>query len=276
MPKATIANGTNEIEPTGTIHLTLQGKGGVGKSLVASILAQYLREKGKEVRCIDTDPVNRTFAQYSALGADRLNLRDEHNRIEQRAFDSLIERFLAEEAATFVVDSGASTFLPLWHYLLENSALDYLRQNGRRVYVHTVITGGQALLDTLNGFHELAQTTAERNIVVWVNEYFGRVEATNEHTVSAGEMVAAFASENGLAKLVGTETAGRLIPGSGFKVGYGYMLVMPKAEYVTWGGQRFEGSGVKPDVEVPWVPVASSDMDNQADAAVRILHTNGK
>ena len=57
---------------------------------------------------------------------------------------------------------------------------------------------------------------------------------TNEHTVSAGEMVAAFASENGLAKLVGTETAGRLIPGSGFKVGYGYMLVMPKAEYVTW------------------------------------------
>ena len=41
----------------------------------------------------------------------------------------------------------------------------------------------------------------------------------NEHTVSAGEMVAAFASENGLAKLVGTETAGRLIPGSGFKVG---------------------------------------------------------
>jgi hypothetical protein len=177
MAKATIANGTNGIEPTGAIHLTLQGKGGVGKSLVASVLAQYLREKGKDVRCIDTDPVNRTFAQYGALGADRLNLRDEHNRIEQRAFDSLIERFLTEDAATFVVDNGASTFLPLWHYLLENSALDYLRQNGRRVYVHTVITGGQALLDTLNGFHELAQTTEERNIVVWVNEYFGRVEA---------------------------------------------------------------------------------------------------
>ena len=49
---------------------------------------------------------------------------------------------------------------------------------------------------------------------------------TNEHTVSAGEMVAAFASENGLAKLVGTETAGRLIPGSGFRIGYGYMLVI--------------------------------------------------
>jgi hypothetical protein len=177
MARATITNGTNGIEPAGAIHLTLQGKGGVGKSLVASVLAQYLKEKGREVRCVDTDPVNRTFAQYGALAADRLNLRDEHNRIEQRAFDSLMERFLTEDGATFVVDNGASTFLPLWHYLLENSALDYLRQNGRKVYVHTVITGGQALLDTLNGFHELAQTTEERNIVVWVNEYFGRVEA---------------------------------------------------------------------------------------------------
>jgi hypothetical protein len=122
MAKASITNGTNGVEPTGSIHLTLQGKGGVGKSLVASVLAQYLREKGKEVRCIDTDPVNRTFAQYGALAADRLNLRDEHNRIEQRAFDSLIQRFLTEDAATFVVDNGASTFLPLWHYLLGRTA----------------------------------------------------------------------------------------------------------------------------------------------------------
>ena len=90
----------------------------------------------------------------------------------------------------------------------------------------------------------------------------------NEHTVSAGEMVAAFASENGLAKLVGTETAGRLIPGSGFKVGHGYMLIMPKAEYVTWHGHRFEGAGVKPDIEVPWKPKGLPDgADNQINAA---------
>ncbi|MEO8663384.1 MAG: conjugal transfer protein TraL [Bryobacteraceae bacterium] len=168
---------SNGSDPTGTIHLTLQGKGGVGKSLIASVLAQYLRDKGLDLRCIDTDPVNRTFAQYQALGADRLCLRDEHNRIDQRSFDALMDRFLAEEKMTFVVDNGASTFLPLWHYLLENRALEYLRERGRRVLVHTVITGGQALMDTLNGFHELAQTTADRNIVVWINEYFGRVEA---------------------------------------------------------------------------------------------------
>jgi carboxyl-terminal processing protease len=74
----------------------------------------------------------------------------------------------------------------------------------------------------------------------------------NEHTVSAGEMVAAFAEENGLATLIGVETAGRLIPGSGFKVGHGYMLIMPKAQYITWKERRFEGQGVKPKIAVPW------------------------
>jgi C-terminal processing protease CtpA/Prc len=100
-------------------------------------------------------------------------------------------------------------------------------------------------------------------------KWHGRVVIlTNEHTVSAGEMVAAFAKENALARIVGTETAGRLIPGSGFKVGYGYMLVMPKAEYVTWHGNRFEGHGVTPDVEVPWNAAdASAGIDNQIQAA---------
>ena len=93
----------------------------------------------------------------------------------------------------------------------------------------------------------------------------------NEHTVSAGEMVAAFAAENHLAKIVGTETAGRLIPGSGFKVGLGYMLIMPKAEYVTWQGQRFEGAGIKPEVEVPWSPDCfAAGTDNQLQLALDV------
>ena len=41
------------------------------------------------------------------------------------------------------------------------------------------------------------------------------------------------ASENNLGTLIGVEAAGWLIPGSGFKVGHGYMLIIPKAEYIT-------------------------------------------
>ena len=67
-----------------TIHLTLQGKGGVGKSLVASILAQYFRHHGKELHCIDSDPVNQTFSQYAELGAEHLALMRD-GRIDTRS-----------------------------------------------------------------------------------------------------------------------------------------------------------------------------------------------
>ena len=42
------------------------------------------------------------------------------------------------------------------------------------------------------------------------------VMLVNEHTLSAGEMVAAFATENGLAKIVGTRTGGQVLGGGNF------------------------------------------------------------
>jgi len=155
------------------IHIALQGKGGVGKSLISAILSQYLSSKGQDVCGIDVDPVNQTFSEYQGLRVECLNLLREGS-IDQREFDLLMERFL-KEVGTFVVDTGASTFIPLWHYILENHALDHLRQKGKRVFIHSVITGGQSLNDTLSGFEALAETMREKNIVVWLNEYFGPV-----------------------------------------------------------------------------------------------------
>ena len=163
-----------EIKATGSVHLSLQGKGGVGKSLVASILAQYLDRKAPAVRCIDSDPVNKTLSQYKGLRTAPLPLLREGG-IDQRAFDGLMEELLTTDGV-FVVDNGASTFIPLWNYILENNVHELLRAAGKRLFVHTVITGGQALADTLNGFGQLAESTSDQNIVVWVNEYFGRVE----------------------------------------------------------------------------------------------------
>jgi len=156
-----------------SIHMALQGKGGVGKSLISAVLSQYLSSKGQDVCGIDVDPVNQTFSEYQGLRVECLNLLREGS-IDQREFDLLMERFL-KEVGTFVVDTGASTFIPLWHYILENHALDHLRQKGKRVFIHSVITGGQSLNDTLSGFEALAETMREKSIVVWLNEYFGPV-----------------------------------------------------------------------------------------------------
>lgn len=106
-------------------------------------------------------------------------------------------------------------------------------------------------------------------------KWHGRVVIlANEHTISAGEMVCAFARENQLATIVGNETAGRLIPGSGFKVGYGYRVILPKAAYITWQGQTFEGHGLVPDVLIPWSPdAARNGVDNQLNAAIEVVRS---
>jgi len=63
-------------------------------------------------------------------------------------------------------------------------------------------------------------------------------------------------------------SGGRLIPGSGFKVGFGYMVIMPKAAYLTWHGQKFEGRGIVPDVDDRAMQIALPDL---ATPATRIL-----
>jgi CO dehydrogenase nickel-insertion accessory protein CooC1 len=71
-------NNTNENEvgtiTPPTIHLILQGKGRIGKSVVASWLAEFLIGRGEPVCCIDGDPVNRSMGQYKALAAEKLDL----------------------------------------------------------------------------------------------------------------------------------------------------------------------------------------------------------
>ena len=50
-----------------SVHMVMQGKGGVGKSFIAMLLAQHFKRNGDSVICADTDPVNRTFSKYVGL-----------------------------------------------------------------------------------------------------------------------------------------------------------------------------------------------------------------
>ena len=103
--------------------------------------------------------------------------------------------------------------------------------------------------------------------------FHGRiVMLVNEHTASAGEMVCAFATENKLATVVGTPTAGRLLGGKGFRVGHGYLVVLPAAAFFTWQGKSFEGQGILPDVLVEWSPHAVQEgRDNQLEKALEVI-----
>ena len=157
------------------IHMVLQGKGGVGKSMIAAVIAQYKAGKGHKPICIDTDPVNATFEGYKALDVQRLNIMD-GDEINTRNFDVLVEQIAAAEVDV-IIDNGASSFVPLSHYLISNQVPALLRDMGHELVVHTVITGGQALQDTVSGFAQLAgQFPAECVFVTWLNPYWGAIE----------------------------------------------------------------------------------------------------
>jgi C-terminal processing protease CtpA/Prc len=86
-------------------------------------------------------------------------------------------------------------------------------------------------------------------------KFHGRVVIlVNEHTASAGEMLAAFAEENQLATIVGVKTAGRLLSGSTFRAGEGYIVGLPVAAYLTWQGRLIESKGVTPSIPIKLPP----------------------
>jgi cellulose biosynthesis protein BcsQ len=97
----------------GAIHVVMRGKGGVGKSLVLNWLAEYLLPRRKEVWCIDGDPVNRSLALYATLHADKLDPVNSDAIVDRTRSDVVFERFATEES-TFLLDSGATVFLPLY------------------------------------------------------------------------------------------------------------------------------------------------------------------
>ena len=169
----TLATAEKARTKSNQVHLVLQGKGGVGKSMISAILGQYFQHKKTTPHCFDTDPVNATFAQYQALGAEHINVL-RRGAIHDKRFDELFEKICQIEGVC-IVDTGATTFVPLWSYILENDILSFLAAQSRRVFVHSVVVGGQALTDTLNGFKRLAETTTEKNVIVWLNEYFGEI-----------------------------------------------------------------------------------------------------
>jgi hypothetical protein len=152
-----------------TVHFVLQGKGGIGKTLVSSFLAQYIDDKFPgTLECYDTDQENATFANYKAFNVKLVDVMNADRTINRKMFDTmLLDIFKSEK--NIVIDNGANTFSPLMSYLMENSFIDMMLESGKRVYIHTIIGGGDNLKDTTAGFVSLAKQT-NCPMVIWLNE----------------------------------------------------------------------------------------------------------
>jgi hypothetical protein len=160
---------------THKVHCVLQGKGGVAKTFAAWVLSQTLAEKNRALKCFDTDPVNATFTGYKALNVQRIEIMHKDD-IDPRSFDKLIEE-IAKHEGDVVIDNGASSFIPLCSYMLQNDIPGLLKSMDRQLVIHTLITGGQAVLDTLNGFSAIMHQFPDGpEFIVWLNPFFGPIE----------------------------------------------------------------------------------------------------
>lgn len=156
------------------INIVLQGKGGVGKTFTSLMLAQYLQDKNIEKLLIDTDPINNSFSSYESLGVQPLTILSE-NTVKPKAFDELME-ILIENEKTAVIDNGASSFLPLLSYLIENECFEVLKDSGHIINIHSIIAGGQALADTMSNLLQLIDKLPPYiNFIVWLNEKDGDI-----------------------------------------------------------------------------------------------------
>lgn len=159
-----------------TIHFILQGKGGVGKSMIASMLYQCLNHNEKKVLAFDTDPINSTLAGYQEFNVQEIDIM-KNGDIDPRQFDTLFDGLMtAPEDSHVIVDNGASSFVSLGAYLQQNDVLPTLAEEGHKVFFHSVVTGGQALVDTVDCLADLANGFPGSPIVVWLNPFFGEIQ----------------------------------------------------------------------------------------------------
>lgn len=156
------------------VHFALNPKGGVGKSFISSLVAQYLRSRKEPVICFDADATTATFSGFKALNVQRVEMRDGRT-IDERRLDEIMDPLLQNDSH-IVLDTGASTYTVFANYLIENDVMAAVLANGKRVVVNAIIAGGASLIETLSEFDDLAkQLPPDVDLVVWKNEHFGLI-----------------------------------------------------------------------------------------------------
>ncbi len=78
-----------------------------------------------------------------------------NNTVDLRAFDDIIYHII-QSIEDFVINNGATNFLPFMAYLVDNRVSEVLSENGIELVVHVPIVGAEAMMETIQGFNDIA------------------------------------------------------------------------------------------------------------------------
>ena len=125
------------------IHLIGGEKGGVGKSMVARLLAQYFIDHAMHFTGYDTDRSHGALMRYYA-GYASPALADRYE-----ALDAIIETAAEQPGCRVLVDLAAQTHAPLVQWMEESGVLDLSDVNGMALTYWHVMDAGRDSVDLL-------------------------------------------------------------------------------------------------------------------------------
>ena len=125
------------------IHLIGGEKGGVGKSMVARLLAQYFIDHAMPFVAYDTDRSHGALLRYYTGYASPV-LADRYE-----ALDAIIESAADEPGRRVLVDLAAQTHAPLVQWMDESGVLDLADVSGMSIYYWHVMDSGRDSVDLL-------------------------------------------------------------------------------------------------------------------------------
>ncbi|WP_431769011.1 hypothetical protein [Xenorhabdus nematophila] len=156
------------------ISFILQGKGGCGKSFIATIFTQYVQNSlNKRVSGYDLDQINPTFSEFKELPVKHYSVIDSvSNKFNSRQFDTVIESIIIDKSDYIIIDTGSNTFMQLLEYAAEINLFQTLEEMGFDIYLHLILCGGDLYKTTLIGVESVIEQF-KSPCIIWLNEHFG-------------------------------------------------------------------------------------------------------
>jgi len=130
--------------PLSTIHLIGGEKGGVGKSMVSRLLAQYFIDHGLPFTGFDTDRSHGALLRFYAGYASPVLI----DRYE--AMDHIVEAAVARPGNRVLVDLAAQTQEPLVRWMEDSGVLDMAADAGFTLNYWHVMDAGRDSVDLLS------------------------------------------------------------------------------------------------------------------------------
>ncbi|WP_293000843.1 mobilization protein [Nevskia sp.] len=159
-----------------TIHLIGGEKGGVGKSLVARVVAQYLIDHQLPFLGFDSDRSHGALLRFYADFASPVVID------QFESLDAIVEAAAEQPERRILVDLAAQTHQPLVRWIEESGVLELAREVGIRIRYWHVMDAGKDSVDLLKKLYD--RFDDQLDVVLVLNELrgddFGIFEASGE------------------------------------------------------------------------------------------------